>query len=467
LACLFFVLILPGIRGEGRIASASEGPVSAPVPTPPPQLVAPGSGAVEGGDRSRQTGAAFPVPLRLSVPPLSARVSGDVVAATIAKLIASGTASSKAELVRASGLARTTVDAALSGLRAADVIRSGGLRSPEGRGRPAETLELDPAFGVVLVADCGAIAARLGVLDLGQRLLASTELDLRIDAGPDVVLARIVASFQAMLADLDMADVPRVAVMGVPGPVDALHGTVVRPPIMPGWDGVEVARHLGAALGCPARLENDVNLRALGEMRALDRIDGPLLYVKVGTGIGGGLVTPDGNLLHGADGAAGDIGHVRVAGSTVVCVCGNVGCLEAVASLATITRELDPDAEWGVEAHQRVLARIAAREPEAVQVVRERAAAVGEVVASLVHFVNPTRVVVGGSLAAVSDDLLAGIRSVVYQRALPLATRNLTLSPPVLGRDSGLAGGLVIGIERTLDADTLGARIAEAVRRAR
>jgi predicted NBD/HSP70 family sugar kinase len=404
------------------------------------------------------------VPLRLAVPPLSARVSGDVVAATIAKLIASGAASSKADLVRATGLARTTVDTALAGLHAAGAIRPYGFRQPEGRGRPAETLELDPSYGVVLVADCGAISARLAVYDLGQRLLADRLLDVRIDAGPDAVLARIVGSLLAMLDELRMRDVPRVAVMGVPGPVDSQHGTVVRPPIMPGWDGAPVARLLGEALGCEAMLENDVNLRALGEMRALDRVDGPLLYVKVGTGIGGGLVMPDGQLLHGADGAAGDIGHVRVAGSTVVCVCGNVGCLEAVASLATITRELEPESEWGLEASSRVLARITARDPEAVQLVRERAVAVGEVVASLVHFVNPTRVVVGGSLAAVSDDLLAGIRSVVYQRALPLATRNLTLSPPQLGTDSGVAGGLVVGIERALDPDALGRRIARAVR---
>jgi predicted NBD/HSP70 family sugar kinase len=416
-----------------------------------------------------QAASAAPVarlaaPLRLSAPPLSARVSGDVVAATVAKLVASGSASSKADLVRATGLARTTVDAALAGLRAAGVVRSAGLRAAEGRGRPAETLELDPGFGLVLVADCGAISGRIAVFDLGQRLLAVRDLDVRMDAGPEVVLDRVCTSSRSLLGELGMTDVPRVVVMGVPGPVDSQHGTVVRPPIMPGWDGVEVAARLGEALGCQAMLENDVNLRALGEMRAQDRVDGPLLYVKVGTGIGGGLVTPDGQLLLGADGAAGDIGHVRVAGATVTCVCGNVGCLEAVASLATITRELDPEAEWGADAHARVLARIAAREPEAVRVVRERAVAVGEVVASLVHFVNPTRVVVGGSLATVSDDLLAGIRSVVYQRALPLATRNLTLSLPVLGTDSGLAGGLVVGIERALDPDVLGPRIAAALR---
>jgi predicted NBD/HSP70 family sugar kinase len=393
--------------------------------------------------------------LRLKSPAGSSRTSAAVVASTVAKLVASGTASSKADLVRATGLARTTVDTALAGLRAAGVVRPAGLRAPEGRGRPAEMLELDPGFGVVLVADCGAISARLGVFDLGQRALAIEELDVRMDAGPDVVLDRIVVRFRTVLGELGLQDVRRTVVVGLPGPVDAQHGTVVRPPIMPGWDGEPVAALLGSALGCEAIVENDVNLRALGETRALDRVDGPLLYVKVGTGIGGGLVTPDGELLHGADGAAGDIGHVRVAGSTVVCACGNIGCLEAEASLATITRELEPESDWGLEASARVLARIAARDPEAVQLVRERAVAVGEVVANLVHFVNPTRVVVGGSLAAASDDLLAGIRSVVYQRALPLATRNLTLSPPVLGADSGLAGGLVAGIERALDPAAL------------
>jgi predicted NBD/HSP70 family sugar kinase len=236
----------------------------------------------------------------------------------------------------------------------------------------------------------------------------------------------------------------------------------VRPPIMPGWHAYPVSTRLQGRFDCPAILENDVNLRALGEARALPADQAPLLFVKIGTGIGGGLISREGVLHHGADGAAGDIGHVRVRGGPDnPCVCGNVGCIEAVASASAIARRLvgsTPDAAAVTIADVR--ARLAKADPTAVALVREAAAHIGEVVAMLVHFYNPARVTIGGSLTAASDDLLAGVRSVVYQRALPLATRNLVLATSVLGEYAGLAGAAVLGIEQALSAGEIGALTA-------
>ncbi|MDT7551586.1 MAG: hypothetical protein QOI16_122, partial [Pseudonocardiales bacterium] len=107
-----------------------------------------------------------------------------------------------------------------------------------------------------------------------------------------------------------------------------------------------------------------------------------------------------------------------------------------------------------------VRARLAKADPTAVALVREAAAHIGEVVAMLVHFYNPARVTIGGSLTAASDDLLAGVRSVVYQRALPLATRNLVLATSVLGEYAGLAGAAVLAIEQALSAGEIGALTA-------
>jgi predicted NBD/HSP70 family sugar kinase len=99
---------------------------------------------------------------------------------------------------------------------------------------------------------------------------------------------------------------------------------------------------------------------------------------------------------------------------------------------------------------------VARGDPTAVGLVREAAGLIGEVVATLVHFYNPARVTIGGSLAAASDELLAGIRAVVYRRALPLATRNLVLANTVLGRYAGVAGATVLGIEEALSAHGIG-----------
>ena len=142
-------------------------------------------------------------------------------------------------------------------------------------------------------------------------------------------------------------------------------------------------------------------------------------------------------------------------GPDVRCVCGNVGCIEALASASAIARRLGVEgggrrpsptsAPWWPAATRRCS-----------RLVREAAELIGEVVATLVHFYNPARVTIGGSVAAASDDLLAGIRSVVYQRALPLATRNLVLANSVLGEFAGVAGAAVLGIERVLSADGIG-----------
>jgi predicted NBD/HSP70 family sugar kinase len=168
-------------------------------------------------------------------------------------------------------------------------------------------------------------------------------------------------------------------------------------------------------------------------------------------------------LHHGADGAAGDIGHVRVRGAPDdACVCGNVGCIEAVASAGAIARRLavahgsTGRGGAGDVSIADVRALVGRGDPVALGLVREAAGLIGELVATLVHFYNPARVTIGGSLTAASDELLAGVRSVVYQRALPLATRNLVLTNSVLGEYGGLAGAAVLGIERVLSADSIG-----------
>ena len=398
----------------------------------------------------RNADAPFP-PLRLSVPTSSARPEGPVTLSTLARLVASGTAVSKADLVQAAGLARTTVSNGVDALLGRGVLRIVGTRPTPGRGRPADRLALSPRGGHVLVADLGAHGAHLAVVDLSQTMRAHEHVDIDVAEGPEAVLDAVESHLQGLRARLGGADPApaRAVVIGVPGPVDDQHGIPVRPPIMPGWHAYPVAARLRRTFGCPVLLENDVNLRALGEARALPPDQAPLLFVKVGTGIGGGLITSAGELHHGADGAAGDIGHVRVrGGQDVRCVCGNVGCIEALASASAIARQLGD----GVTVAD-VRALVARGDPTVLRLVREAAELIGEAVATLVHFYNPARVTIGGSVAAASDDLLAGIRSVVYQRALPLATRNLVLANSVLGEFAGVAGAAVLGIERVLSAD--------------
>jgi predicted NBD/HSP70 family sugar kinase len=403
--------------------------------------------------------------LRLSVPEVSARVSMESVASTLARLIASQVAITRADLVRVTGLARSTVTAGLDMLQDGGMICKAGARTTIGRGRPAEDLGLSRAFGLVFVADLGVRFARLSVHDLSEEMLAASEMPLDVSDGPESSLGTVIDAFKTLVARIEHPrPVPLVLVIGLPGPVDVSRGVAVKPPTMPGWDDFPVADTLRAELGCPVLCENDVNLRALGEARAIAPDQSPLLYIKISTGIGGGLVTSSGELYHGADGSAGDIGHVRVHGADeVLCACGNYGCVEAVASapaiLSQLRRMTSKQSQFPTTLEE-LMSALRVNESVTVGLVREAASQVGEVVANLVHFYNPARIVVGGGLTVPSDDMLAGIRAVVYRRALPLATRNLVIGHPTLGEWSGTSGGIVLGIEHVLTPDALAVSVA-------
>lgn len=397
--------------------------------------------------------------LRLTVPTLAGRLDAASTASVLTRHVAAGAAVTKAELTRATGLARSSVSTAVDDLIAARVLRLEGTTSPVGRGRPGDVLTFCEDYGVVLVADVGASVTRVCASDLNQGVRAQQQTDLDVRCGPEESLRLLQDQLDQVVLTARTTAAVRVLVVGLPGPVDTRAGHPVQPPIMPGWDGFPVAHLLAERYSCPVVIENDVNLRALGEARALPESQCPLLFVKVGTGIGAGIVTADGHLHHGADGAAGDIGHVRVRGAaSTECLCGATGCIEAVASASAVLRDLAASPELSANppvSVADVVDLLRRRDQVAVRRIREAAADLGEVIAMLVHVYNPARVVLGGRLAEASDDTLAGVRSVVYQSALPLATRNLVVTRSQLGSDAGIAGGLVLGLELALSARSL------------
>lgn len=333
----------------------------------------------------------------------------------------------------------------------------------EGAG-PALRLSLAGDAGVVLIADLTTFSTRCLVTDLTQRVLADTVVPWPLAEGPERTVNLLVEQFADLLEQAKVpADRPRVLVVGLPGPVDVARGMAVRPPIMPGWDGFPVAERLGGELGCPVLVDNDVNLMALGEARTVPPEQLPVLFVTVGAGIGAGFVLADGTLHRGADGAAGDIGHIRVPGAEeVVCRCGRAGCVEAVASTAALARRLVATGEPRLDvaedgaAMRDFLARLRDGLPDALHAVRAAGVTLGEVIALCIHMLNPRHVVVGGEIVEASDDLLSAVRGVVYRQALPLATRELSITRSELGRDAAMVGAMVLGIEHLLSPDGIG-----------
>lgn len=377
------------------------------------------------------------------------RATGPVGAGAVLRLIRDGAAVTRADLARRTGLARSTVAQRVDALLAHELVYEAGGTASTG-GRPPTVLAFNHGAGVVLVADLGATHSRLAVSDLAGTPLAEVAQDMDIALGPDRVLKWVHERFAETLRKVGRkaTDVRGIGV-GVPGPVAFSAGQPVNPPIMPGWDGFSIPSWFAEHYDAPVLVDNDVNIMALGEHWAHWRECEHLLYVKVGTGIGCGIVA--GGAIHrGAQGAAGDIGHIRISDyDDVVCRCGNIGCLEAVAGGRALAQRL---AAEGLEASNSrdVVRLVRAGDPVAIRMVREGGRALGEVLASCVNFFNPAVIVIGGDIGEVREQLLAGVREVTFRRSLPLATRDLRTVPSRLGDRAGIIGAAIMVIEHVL-----------------
>ncbi|MEV4147392.1 ROK family transcriptional regulator [Amycolatopsis sp. NPDC049691] len=360
-------------------------------------------------------------------------------AGELLQLVRSERATTRKALLTSTGLSRTTLTARLDRLLEAGLLTEGGREDSTG-GRPARQLRFDDRHAVVLAASIDTMHAEAAVTDLAGRRLAHRAGEARVADGPEVVLDRIAEWFESMLAEVGR---PVCGIgVSVPGPVEPGRACVNQPPIMPGWDGYPIDTHLGPRFGAPVLVDNDANLMALGEHRARYPDSAALVVVKVSTGIGAGLVI-DREVYRGIDGGAGDIGHVRLPDHPEArCLCGSTGCLAAVAgggALAARLTELGLPTTSGSGVRERVLAG----EPAAVRLAEEAGRQVGEVLATLVCVVNPGVLVVAGDLA--EPHFVAGVREVLYRRALPRSTRNLRVE--IGGRGEALGGAVAMVVE--------------------
>jgi predicted NBD/HSP70 family sugar kinase len=354
---------------------------------------------------------------------------------------------SRTELARISGLAVSTVSLRIEELTAAGLVEEAGDGQSRGGRRP-RLLRVRSGGGVALAADLGSLHARLSVVDMAGGELAGDEVPIALDDGPDVVLAAVAGRLEEM-ARAAGAKVLGVG-MGLPGPVAPVSGQVTSPSRMPGWHGMRVGDWLSERFGVPAAVDNDANLLAFGEYRTHWAQTGVrhLVAVKIGRGIGCGIVA-DGAVYRGANGAAGDISHVRAAAdpdAMRLCGCGRRGCLETIASGATLLAEL---AEAGIKLDSTAdLIRLVHRgDPVANLAVRTAGWHLGEVLAVVVNFFNPQVLVLGGSLAA-ADPLVASIRAAIYERCLPMASEAVNIVTASDTPDSGVRGAAWLILDR-------------------
>jgi predicted NBD/HSP70 family sugar kinase len=370
-------------------------------------------------------------------------------------LLRDGQPRTRAELARTAGVARSSVAAHIDALtRLGYVAPVGGAASTGGR--PASLFALNPRARLVVGVDVGATHVLVELADLAGSSLGDARTDLDVAEGPEAVLGWIVEAVRRLVDEQGREPREVVALgIGLPGPVEHATGMPISPPIMPGWHRFDVAGHLRERLGCPVLVDNDVNIMALGEQRTAWPETDDFVLVKVATGIGAGIIS-SGRLQRGAQGTAGDLGHVRVPGSSAPCRCGNEGCLEAVAAGPAIAAALREQG-FAVEGTGDVVALARLGSAEAARALRQAGRDLGEVLAMLVNLVNPSVIVIGGRLAGAGEDLLAGISEVVYRRSLPLATEHLRIAASATQADAAVRGAVALAIEHALSPEVLDA----------
>lgn len=371
------------------------------------------------------------------------------------QILRDGRARTRAELARQSQLARSTITSRIDDLLASGLLAPVGEAASTG-GRPPARFAVNTSARSVLAIDLGAAHASLAVTDLGGTVLAECSTESNIADGPVRVLDAVTGLGLELLAQIgqDASDVVGIGI-GVPGPVEHATGRPANPPIMPGWHDFDIPAHLARTFDATVLVDNDVNVMALGEYVTRWPEEEHLIFVKVSTGIGSGIIV-GGRLHRGAQGTAGDLGHVQVRGhdQNVPCRCGNTGCLEAIAAGPALVSSLR---ETGVEvgALQGLVDAVLRGDLAAIQAVRQAGRDLGGVLATYVNLINPSVIVIGGTLSEAGEFLLAGAREVVYRRSLPLATDKLRIANTSTGRRAGVLGAAAMVLDDVLSPQSI------------
>ena len=388
---------------------------------------------------------------RGTVPPVPGHTLDDLRAANrraVTSALGDMGPMSRADLVRATGLSATTISSLV-----ADLIESGAVAETDdrarphkgGSGRPPVLVALAVRPGQVAGIDIGHHHVRVAVADRAGTILAEDQTETDTDSHGErtleqafSLLERVVASTGGRVPDLVWAG------LCVPGPIDR-RSSRLDGGVLPGWRGMAPGVEMQERLGIPVAVDNDANLGAVAEHRQ-GAAEGAsdLIYVKVASGLGAGLVLA-GRLHRGATGIAGEVGHVPVRDDGLVCRCGARGCLETEVSALRLLEMLRP--AYGDLDVTGLLALDAAADPGAQRVLNDAGHAIGRSLAGLCTVLNPDVVVIGGSLGA-SDSLVRGVQTAVEHFAQPDAAAAVDVRPGRLGHRAELVGAVALAIAR-------------------
>ena len=354
---------------------------------------------------------------------------------------------SRADVARHTGLSRTTISGLVAEMRDEGLVvdrpEPGGDQQA-GAGRPPTPIGLSPQAGAALGIDFGKRHLAVVVADLSHTLLAEDRREM--EEGYDSAQGMDTATelVEGLLARADLAGTQMLGVgLGLPGPIHGPSGQVGSSAILPGWGGLSVAEEMQERLGLPVRVDNDANLGALAELFwGAGQGASDLVYLKVATGIGAGLVI-QGRLFHGAGGTAGEIGHLTIDEHGPMCRCGNRGCLETFAAGDALVELLRSSLGHELTAEE-IVERAIEGDVACRRAVADAGRHLGHAVGAICNLINPSRVVVGGSIGQAGDLLLGEMREAVRRRAVLSAAQDVEIVAGVLGERAEVLGAVAL-----------------------
>lgn len=296
----------------------------------------------------------------------------------------------------------------------------------------------------VIGLDLGGTNMRIaGVTRSGEVVLLYREAT-RSSAGPEDLIGRLVAGLIEVGEELEDAGWEVLgASLGVPGIVSRKAGVVASSPNLPGWRDIPLLQLVREAVDIPLYLENDANAAVFGECWAgAGKGRQTVVLLTLGTGVGGGIMS-DGRLLRGAEGMAGEIGHLTVEREGLPCPCGNRGCLEQYASATGIVnryRQLRGDGQDGEITAAAVHSLAEGGNRNALRSFREAGLYLGIALASVVNIINPEAIIIGGGVLPAWDCFMPGAREEMLRRAFQTPAERVELLPATLGDRAGFIG---------------------------
>ena len=369
---------------------------------------------------------------------------------------------SRSELAEQSGFSRSKANMATAALIERGMLDETGPQASSGGRRP-ETLLLSSDMGVLAAIDLGASSVDVALVAPDMTVLAHHAEAIEITEGPGVVLSRVKDILRDLRKRCNIRAEKVIGIgIGVPGPVEFDSGLLVAPPIMPGWEGFSIREYLRDEYAAPAFIDNDVNVMAMGELWRLHRKLPNFLVIKIGTGIGCGIVC-NRMIYRGTNGSAGDVGHICVDPAGERCHCGNQGCVEIMAAGPAIARQGAEAAKAGKSPQlAQVLATNGVITPEDVgqasrggdvaanAIIKLSGKLIGQMLATVVNFFNPSHIFIAGGISHIGPMFLASIRQSIYQRSLPLSTRHLEILYAPLGDRAGVIGCAAMAFQETM-----------------